>query len=84
MLKGEAVELEIGIWAMGKEYEAGEALELQVLGGLPMVEAFSPLKDASKNADNKGVHKVSFWRHIPEQGHPAFHLNPESAMRMHL
>lgn len=57
---GEVVEMEIGIWAMGIDYEAGEALELQVLGGLPTIEAFGPLKDAPKNAGNKGMHNVHF------------------------
>ena len=65
--KGEMVELEISLWAMGIEYEAGEALEVQVLGGLPTIEAFGPLKDAPKNAGNLGMHKVHFGGKYPSK-----------------
>jgi hypothetical protein len=43
---------------MGVEYEAGEGLQVQILGGNPSITAFKPLVGKPKNGANKGTHKV--------------------------
>lgn len=64
---GEVFELEIGLWAMGIEYEAGESLEVQVSGALPTIEAFGPLKESPKNAGDQGRHKIHFSKKHPSR-----------------
>ncbi|KAF4974425.1 hypothetical protein FZEAL_8668 [Fusarium zealandicum] len=66
--KGEVVKLEIGIWAMGVDYEEGESIEVHVLGqypGFTEVAAFSkPRPDSEKN---KGEHVVHFGGGYPSR-----------------
>jgi predicted acyl esterase len=50
---GQIVKLEIGIWAMGVEYEAGESIRVQV-SGVNQGMHFS----TEKYTDNKGRHMV--------------------------
>jgi len=50
---GDVVKLEIGIWAMGIEYEAGESIVLEVSGHSRGIVEFG--KDKQHN-DNKGQH----------------------------
>ncbi|KAI0020861.1 Alpha/Beta hydrolase protein [Xylariomycetidae sp. FL0641] len=51
---GEIVRLDIGIWGMGIEYEAGEALRVVVSGRSFAVNNFGTLE----HIDNKGTHKI--------------------------
>lgn len=51
---GEIVRLDIGIWAMGIEYEAGESLRVVVSGRNFGVSNFGSLD----HLDNKGEHRV--------------------------
>ncbi|KAM6527619.1 hypothetical protein FALCPG4_008673 [Fusarium falciforme] len=51
---GEIVRLDIGIWAMGIEYEAGEALRVVISGRNLGVSNFGTLE----HVKNKGVHRV--------------------------
>jgi predicted acyl esterase len=58
---GDIVKLEIGIWAMGVEFEAGESLRVQVSGGYPLLkeESFEEKKFTVEGVtDNTGMHKV--------------------------
>lgn len=43
---------------MQVEYEAGESLQVQILGGNPSIAAFKPLASKPKNVSNIGMHKV--------------------------
>ncbi|RMZ72005.1 X-Pro dipeptidyl-peptidase C-terminal non-catalytic domain-containing [Pyrenophora seminiperda CCB06] len=55
---GEVVRLEIGLWAMGMEFEAGEGISVQVSGEYPLVQEFGPQKKVEMEERNKGVHEV--------------------------
>lgn len=65
---GEVVKLEIGIWAMGVDYEAGESIQVDILGQFPgftEVAAFhKPRPDSEKN---KGRHTVYFGGEHPSR-----------------
>lgn len=66
--KGEIVKLEIGIWAMGVDYEAGESVQLDVLGQFPgftEVSAFS--KPRPEHEKNKGKHVVHYGQQYPSR-----------------
>ncbi|KAL4874494.1 alpha/beta-hydrolase [Aspergillus karnatakaensis] len=56
---GEIVELEIGIWAIGIEFEKGETLSLQISGQYPIFKSF-PMDPKLKpqNEKNVGMHQV--------------------------
>ncbi|EPS31224.1 hypothetical protein PDE_06179 [Penicillium oxalicum 114-2] len=66
--KGEIIKLEIGIWAMGVDYEEGESIQVDVLGqwpGFTEVAAFSkPRPDHEKN---KGEHVIHFGGEYPSR-----------------
>lgn len=55
---GEVVELEIGLWAMGIDFEAGESLSVQVSGEYPLVDEFQGRKKMQFEDRNKGTHRV--------------------------
>jgi predicted acyl esterase len=55
VVPGTVVRLEIGIWVMGVEYEAGESLQLRVSG---RYQGFS--KFGANHTLNKGLH----WVHM--------------------
>lgn len=52
--QGQVVRLEIGIWAMGIEYEAGEMVCLEVSGAYPGIANFG----SNEYTDNKGTHII--------------------------
>jgi predicted acyl esterase len=54
---GEIVKLEIGLWAMGIDFEAGESLSVQVSGEYPLVMEFGTKKMEIEDR-NRGVHRV--------------------------
>ncbi|KAJ9139379.1 CocE/NonD hydrolase [Pleurostoma richardsiae] len=56
--KGEVVKLEIGIFAMSVGYEAGESVQVEVVGQSPQIQSFGPLKGKKSSEENRGVHKV--------------------------
>ncbi|KAJ9480421.1 PepX_C domain-containing protein [Pseudozyma hubeiensis] len=65
---GEVVKLDIGIWAMGVDYEAGESIQVDILGqwpGFSEVAAFH--KPRPESEKNKGVHKVHFGGQYPSR-----------------
>lgn len=51
---GTVVRLEIGIWAMGTEYEAGESIEVEISGKYPGIANFG----TNAHGLNKGKHIV--------------------------
>ena len=55
--RGEIIELEIGIWFMGLQYEKGQSIRLDISGSNPLWPELS-----TSNADpiNKGQHTVHF------------------------
>jgi predicted acyl esterase len=55
---GEVVKLEIGLWAMGVEFEAGEGVSVQVSGEYPLVQEFGPRKKVELEERNRGTHRV--------------------------
>ncbi|KAH6209133.1 hypothetical protein HBI15_155430 [Parastagonospora nodorum] len=54
---GEIVKLEIGLWAMGIDFEAGESLSVQVSGEYPLVMEFGTKKMEIEDR-NRGTHQV--------------------------
>ena len=54
--KGQVVRLEIGIWATGIEFEAGESIRLQVCGKHQGINNFG----TTEFTNNKGRHVVHF------------------------
>lgn len=66
--KGEVVKLEIGIWAMGVDYEEGESIQVDILGqwpGFDEVAAFS--KPRPEYELNKGEHIIHFGGEFPSR-----------------
>ena len=65
---GTVVELEIGLWAMGIEYEAGESLRVQVSGQWPLFRnwAKSPMPEDVEPL-NKGLHKLHCSEQYPSR-----------------
>jgi predicted acyl esterase len=56
---GEVVRLEIGIWAMGNDYDAGESISVQVGGHLPSIAEFAAWSVPRPEEErNKGIHKI--------------------------
>ena len=55
---GEIVKLEIGLWAMGVDFESGEGISVQVSGEYPLVQEFGPRKKLELEERNKGTHQV--------------------------
>lgn len=53
---GTVVRLDIGIWAMGIEYEAGESIRVEISGRSPGISNFGSFE----HVRNKGRHKVHF------------------------
>ncbi|KAF4550860.1 Hypothetical protein D9617_15g042110 [Elsinoe fawcettii] len=56
MTPGEVVRLDIGIWAMGIEYEAGESVQVEIGGRIPGVSNFG----TDRHSLNKGRHVLHF------------------------
>lgn len=60
--RGQVVKLEIGIWAMGWQYDAGEGLRVEISGGHSMnheIRHFTT-KFPPESTLNKGTHEVHF------------------------
>jgi predicted acyl esterase len=56
---GEIVKLEIGIWAMGVQYEAGESIRVEVHGNNPTLRGeFGTVEKPFANLASKGIHRV--------------------------
>ncbi|CAG8233832.1 unnamed protein product [Penicillium salamii] len=62
---GEVVKLEIGIFALSMEFEAGESVQLQISGQTPQIHSFKELVGKLGNVDNKGEHKIHFGGENP-------------------
>ena len=55
---GEVVRLEIGIWAMGVQYEPGESIRVEVHGTSPLLRGEFETADPFRQLTSKGVHQV--------------------------
>lgn len=65
ILQGEVVEMEIGLWAMGIQFEEGEGLQVQISGQYPLVREFPQFKPPPVDEKNRGNHTI----HVSEQHH---------------
>ncbi|CEL03660.1 hypothetical protein ASPCAL04810 [Aspergillus calidoustus] len=54
---GTVVKLEIGLWAMGTDFEAGESLRVQVSGEYPLIKEYKGAK-VDLEVRNQGTHRV--------------------------
>ncbi|KAK3624901.1 hypothetical protein LTR56_020715 [Elasticomyces elasticus] len=65
---GEVVKLEIGIWAMGNDFDAGESISVQVSGQMPIIAEYSAFSEARPAHElNKGQTPHSHRPEVPEQ-----------------
>ena len=69
---GTIVELEIGIWAIGNRYEAGESLRLSISGCNPTWTElrdteYIPRNPEAESAGNKGQHTIHFGGQYPSR-----------------
>jgi hypothetical protein len=56
---GEIVKLEIGIWAMGVDFDEGETISVQVSGTFPVIAEYTAFsKPRPDHEKNKGEHKI--------------------------
>ncbi|KAI7220073.1 alpha/beta-hydrolase [Hortaea werneckii] len=56
---GEIVELEIGIWPMGVDFEEHESLEMQISGQFPSIAEYTAFsKPRPEDERNKGQHRI--------------------------
>ncbi|KAF7173651.1 hypothetical protein CNMCM5623_005889 [Aspergillus felis] len=67
--KGEVVELQIGLWAMGIEYEAGESLSVEVQGQYPLFKNYVAEEQPKPIAgeSNVGSHILHFGGQYPSR-----------------
>ncbi|KAF9885272.1 hypothetical protein FE257_013070 [Aspergillus nanangensis] len=64
---GTVVELEIGLWAMGIEFEAGESLQVEVSGQYPFHQEFNESATMLEEEMNKGVHQLHMGGEYPSR-----------------
>jgi predicted acyl esterase len=64
---GTVVELEIGLWAMGIEFEAGESLRVEVSGQYPFHQEFNEAVTTLEREMNKGVHQLHVGGQYPSR-----------------
>lgn len=64
---GDVVELEIGLWAMGIDFEAGESMRVQISGQYPLIPEYKQAKPAPVEERNKGFHKVHYGGQYPSR-----------------
>lgn len=64
---GNIVELEIGLWAMGIEFEEGESLRVQISGQYPLIPEFKFAKPAPIEDRNKGFHNIHCGGQYPSR-----------------
>ncbi|KAK5736705.1 hypothetical protein LTR17_007209 [Elasticomyces elasticus] len=63
---GEIVKLEIGIWAMGNDFDAGESISVQVSGQMPIIAEYSAFSEARPAHElNKGQHRIHIGPKYP-------------------
>ncbi|KAM0415972.1 hypothetical protein ACHAPT_013071 [Fusarium lateritium] len=63
---GTVVKLEIGIWAMGVDFDAGETISLRVGGQFPGIAEYKAYSDPRPEHElNRGEHKVHFGEQYP-------------------
>ncbi|OJJ65150.1 hypothetical protein ASPSYDRAFT_39945 [Aspergillus sydowii CBS 593.65] len=61
---GTVARLEIGLWAMGMDFDAGESLRVQVSGEYPLIKEYKGAK-VDLEVRNKGIHQVHVGGEAP-------------------
>lgn len=64
---GQIVELEIGLWAMGIDFEEGQSLSVQVSGQYPLIPEYKQARPAPAESSNKGYHKIHIGGNYPSK-----------------
>lgn len=64
---GEIVELEVGLWSMGIDFEEGESLRVQISGQYPLIPEYKHAKPAPIEDRNKGTHKIHVGEKYPSR-----------------
>ncbi|KAN0122376.1 alpha/beta-hydrolase [Hyaloscypha variabilis] len=62
---GEIVKMEVGIWAMGVEYEAGESIRVEVHGTSPLLRGEFEPDNPFLDMASKGIHRVHIGGKYP-------------------
>lgn len=67
--KGEVVELQIGLWAMGITYEEGESISLEVSGQYPLFKDYTQEDKGNPRGEkgNVGKHTIHFGEKYPSR-----------------
>jgi predicted acyl esterase len=63
---GDIVELEVGLWAMGIDFEVGESLRVQISGEYPLIQETKYAK-VELEPRNKGSHKLHIGGNHPSR-----------------
>ncbi|KAF2215300.1 hypothetical protein CERZMDRAFT_110018 [Cercospora zeae-maydis SCOH1-5] len=65
---GEVVELEIGIWAMGVDFDEGESISVQVGGQFPSIAEYKAWSEPRPEWErNKGEHRIHVGPETPSR-----------------
>lgn len=64
---GQIVELEIGLWAMGIDFDEGESLRVQISGQYPLIPEYKQARPAPAESSNKGQQKVHIGGKYPSK-----------------
>jgi hypothetical protein len=62
---GEVVKMEIGIWAMGVEYEAGESIRVEAHGMSPLLRGEFEMNNPFGEMTSRGIHRVHIGGKFP-------------------
>jgi uncharacterized protein len=62
---GEVVKMEVGIWAMGVEYEAGESIRVEVHGTSPLLRGEFEQNNPFEGMASKGIHRLHIGGDYP-------------------
>ena len=62
---GEVVKMEIGIWAIGVEYEAGESIRVEVHGMSPLLRGEFEMNNPFAEMTSRGTHRVHIGGDFP-------------------
>jgi uncharacterized protein len=58
LASGEVVQMKIGIWAMGVEYEVGESIRVEVRGMGPLLRGEFEMNNPFEEMTSRGTHRV--------------------------
>lgn len=62
------MKLEIGIWAMGVDYDEGESISVQVSGSFPSIAEYTAFStERPEHEKNRGEHKIHVGSDTPSR-----------------